>query len=266
MNKNTDITIRPYRSSDYEGVSTILVDSFAGKFENLRNLNPDSLKSLLKDVGFVSNEANEGYLVATANNDVLGVLSLTCDNHKKKKTKRNKSLFQLVKTYGFTNIIRLYARMMILNNPPAKNACYIDHIAVSAHARGLGIGKALMVQASKIAETDPSINRLTLHVAKNNPALNLYEREGFVIVKTFSSRLMKRMFNERDWLYMASYTSDSARNTYQPKSTWYLGFLGFLVLINIDAIIGVLTKSEPLWQLLNLLWCLWFFYFIPDKT
>lgn len=266
MNKNTNIIIRPYRPSDYEGVSTILVDSFASKFENLKNLNRDRLKSLLQDVGFVSNDPNEGYLVATANNDVLGVLSLTCDNHKKKKTKRNMSLFGLMKTYGFQNIIRLYVKMMLLNNPPAKNACYIDHIAVSAPARGLGIGKALMDKAAQITESDPSINRLTLHVAKNNPAFNLYKREGFIIVKTFNSRLMKRMFNERDWLYMASHKDESGMDTHQMKSTWYLGFLGFLVLLNIDSIAGVFTNGESPWQLLHLLWCLWFIYFIPEKA
>lgn len=266
MNKNTDITIRPYRPSDYEDVSILLVDSFAGKFENLENPDRNTLKSLLQDIGFISNEPDEGYLVATANEKVLGVLSLTCHNRKKKKTRRNMSLFGLMKTYGFKNIIRLCVKMMILDNPPAKNACYIDHIAVSAHARGLGIGKALMDKAAEITESDPSVNRLTLHVAKNNPALNLYKRKGFVIVRTFKSRLMKRMFNERDWLYMASHKDESGMDTHRMKSTWYLGFLGFLVLFNIDAISGVFTNSESPWQLLHLLWCLWFFHFIPEKA
>lgn len=260
-----EITIRPYRSSDYEDVLNILVDSFANKFENLRNLNPDSLKSLLKDVGFVSQEPNDGYLVATTNNDVLGVMSLTCDNHKKKKTKRNKSFIELMKIHGFINIIGLYAKMMILNNPPAKNACYIDHIAVSAHARGLGVGKTLLRKAFEIIENDPSIDRLTLHVAKENPALKLYEREGYVVIKEFNSRLMKRMFNKRHWLYMASYKNENNKNTYQFKNTWYLGFLGLIVFFSIDSILGVFTNNEPPLQLLNLLWCLWFIYFIPER-
>lgn len=64
---------------------------------------------------------------------------------------------------------------------PQPNEMYIDHLAVTKHARGLGVGTKLLQWGEDIAR-QRNKTLLTLGVVKGNPAKRLYQRLGFVDV------------------------------------------------------------------------------------
>lgn len=59
--------------------------------------------------------------------------------------------------------------------------CYIEWLAVSASARGMGLGTRLLQWADALAVAR-GCNMITLGVVNGNPARRLYERQGFVAV------------------------------------------------------------------------------------
>ncbi len=58
---------------------------------------------------------------------------------------------------------------------------YVDHIAVTKDARGMGVGTKLMKWAEEKAK-ERNAAKLTLGVVKGNPAKRLYDRLGYVDV------------------------------------------------------------------------------------
>jgi ribosomal protein S18 acetylase RimI-like enzyme len=56
--------------------------------------------------------------------------------------------------------------------------CYVEWLAVTAAARGCGVGTKLLRWARRHAEAH-NCSELTLGVVNGNPAIRLYEREGF---------------------------------------------------------------------------------------
>ena len=59
--------------------------------------------------------------------------------------------------------------------------CYVEWLAVTAAARGCGVGTKLLRWARRRAEAR-NCAELTLAVVNGNPAIRLYEREGFEAV------------------------------------------------------------------------------------
>jgi len=59
--------------------------------------------------------------------------------------------------------------------------CHVISIAVSAEARGKGVGTKLL-QWVEAKAREKACDRITLHVVRGNPAIRLYERVGFEIV------------------------------------------------------------------------------------
>jgi len=57
--------------------------------------------------------------------------------------------------------------------------CYVEHLAVSASARGQGIGTKLLKWCEETARSRGA-RYLSLGVIRGNPAIRLYERFGFV--------------------------------------------------------------------------------------
>lgn len=52
---------------------------------------------------------------------------------------------------------------------------------------------------------------------------------------------------------------------YKFNSYWYLGFIGFIGFYYIPFIILFFQGNNSAWVLSNLLWFLWFSYFIPEN-
>jgi ribosomal protein S18 acetylase RimI-like enzyme len=79
-------------------------------------------------------------------------------------------------------VIRLEGRLagvMLLNPAPASNTVELVYIGLAAHARGIGLGRALLRHGLRLLE--PRRERaMTLAVDdRNDPALRLYQSEGF---------------------------------------------------------------------------------------
>jgi hypothetical protein len=50
------------------------------------------------------------------------------------------------------------------------------------------------------------------------------------------------------------------------KKYWYLGFLGFIGLYKLPTVLSFFQGDGSWVDLLNLLWILWFFEFLPEKS
>ena len=66
-------------------------------------------------------------------------------------------------------------------HPVKPGECYIEHLAVTASARGQGVGTKLLAWCEATARARGAAY-LSLEVVNGNPAIRLYEREGFVSV------------------------------------------------------------------------------------
>ena len=62
---------------------------------------------------------------------------------------------------------------------PEEAECYVDHIAVTEDARGMGIGTQLLNWADEKAR-ERGASKITLRVVRGNPAKRLYEKQGYV--------------------------------------------------------------------------------------
>lgn len=96
--------------------------------------------------------------------------------------------FQLQDTYYRQYIAGTRFEMILLDGQPA-GRLYVDRreseirlvdIALLPEFRGRGIGTAIL--GDLINESNSSGKPLTIHVEKNNPAMRLYQRLGFLKV------------------------------------------------------------------------------------
>lgn len=60
--------------------------------------------------------------------------------------------------------------------------CYVEWLAVMPDARGKGVGTKLLKWAEEMARSRKS-SHMTLAVIRGNPAIRLYERDGFATIQ-----------------------------------------------------------------------------------
>jgi len=53
---------------------------------------------------------------------------------------------------------------------------------------------------------------------------------------------------------------------YPLKKYWYLGFLGLVGIYELPEVLEYFKGNASVWALTNLLWLLWFDYFLPRKN
>jgi ribosomal protein S18 acetylase RimI-like enzyme len=70
-----------------------------------------------------------------------------------------------------------------LFHKPKNDELYVDHIAVTTDARGMGVGTKLLEWAEEKAR-ERKATRISLGVVHGNPAKRLYDRFGYVDVST----------------------------------------------------------------------------------
>ncbi len=83
---------------------------------------------------------------------------------------------------GFVRRDRLRARVFI---PAPAEAFHVVELHVAKSHRNSGIGAALLGEAERMARAQGA-RRMSLTTTTSNPARHLYERSGFVVVKTTS--------------------------------------------------------------------------------
>jgi ribosomal protein S18 acetylase RimI-like enzyme len=98
----------------------------------------------------------------------------------------------LVRHLGLRGVPRLVP-LLLFNGRPDAGELRLDGIAVRPERRGQGIGSQLLQEAARRAAL-LSIDVIRLEVVDTNPrARALYEREGYVAVRTESTPYLRRM-------------------------------------------------------------------------
>lgn len=106
---------------------------------------------------------------------------------------RSAAVKKVFKTLGPLDAVRCLAVFALFEKPLPANHLYIEAIAVSSMARGLGIG-SLLLNTAKVFATGKELLGLQLRVIFENPrAKALYEREGYETISRESSGVMKNI-------------------------------------------------------------------------
>lgn len=94
---------------------------------------------------------------------------------------------QMVRVYSLLEIGEFVRRTLILHDEEEveKNEFYIAHLAASADFRRKGIGLALLEFAQNNARENQFEILSLMAECENRPALALYEKFGFKVVKTY---------------------------------------------------------------------------------
>jgi ribosomal protein S18 acetylase RimI-like enzyme len=95
---------------------------------------------------------------------------------------------------GLVGMVRAAALLGLFYSHKAKpDELYIDYIAVSATARGRGVGKRLLAEARRVAQAG-GFDCVRLDVVDTNPrAQALYEREGYKVIHEEKLGFMSRL-------------------------------------------------------------------------
>ncbi|OQY10083.1 MAG: hypothetical protein B6I28_01705 [Fusobacteriia bacterium 4572_132] len=193
------IKFRHFRTEDTKKVAEIMALSFRSKFNRLTNVSEEKMPDFLIQLGIIYSSAFLGYIVAEENDEVVGVMALKWKNQKRSKSKSN--LIKAIK-YGIFNIMKMYLGLGLIKSKPKKGECYIEHIAVKSSAQGEGIGSQLLEFGEKYA-IENDFEEYTLHVSSlNEGAIKLYDRKGFMVLKTEFSMITNILFGIKKWYYM----------------------------------------------------------------
>lgn len=99
----------------------------------------------------------------------------------------------LLDLLGFVGGTRAIAVLSLYQRRPVPDELLMDGLAVRADRRGGGLGTRLL-QAIKVYAVEAGYTRVRLDVIDTNEAARrLYEREGFVPVKTESFELLRNL-------------------------------------------------------------------------
>ncbi|WP_200761499.1 GNAT family N-acetyltransferase [Poriferisphaera corsica] len=201
------INIRLYQPQDADALAGILVGAFRGKFQRLANLDEPSMRQMLLDAGFVGPHGHPGLWVAEKDNTVLAAMSLKWQQQKRGSEGSLRGILRVCLRHGFTRIGRFMIGMWLLEEQIQKQDCYIEYLAVSESAQGLGLGTQLLKKAQTEASAlraQLGFERISLHVAGGNTgAQRLYQRFGFTVERTIQSHLSRRILGESIWHFMS---------------------------------------------------------------
>ena len=127
-----------------------------------------------------SNIATDKCIVAICNGKLVGIMGIQTN----KRGFVNPNLKTMVRIYGnFGGILRM-GGLAILHHTIGTDELYVDGVAVASEMRGKGIGSHLF-ELLEQAVLKKRIKTISLEVIDTNPrAKALYERLGFVAVKT----------------------------------------------------------------------------------
>jgi ribosomal protein S18 acetylase RimI-like enzyme len=126
-------------------------------------------------------------IVAMDGDQLVGVIGL----HYKEHAFTHLSARSLLRHYGLRGVPRL-APLVLFNGRPDRDEMRLDGLAVRADRRSQGIGSQLLREAARRAGI-LGIDVIRLEVVDTNPrARALYEREGYVAVRTERTPYLRR--------------------------------------------------------------------------
>jgi ribosomal protein S18 acetylase RimI-like enzyme len=267
MSSKQNFTVRNFREKDLYRVAQILLYSFRNKFPLMKQFSEEKQIQFLIDASFIDDHAFEGYLVAELQEEVVGVMLLKWRGQEKGTPRRRISVFRLFKEYGFGHVIQIVILALLLKEAPAKDECYIEHIAVAETARGHGIGTRLLKYSLQYTKEILGLPTTSLYVASSNTlARSLYERIGFEVHREKKSRLSSLILHETTWIHMRlNHREHTGRPGLVMKNGWWLGFFGLLGIPHLETLLLFLKGEAPAMGLIGLSWFLMFSFLIPER-
>ncbi|NRR19914.1 N-acetyltransferase [Brevibacillus sp. MS2.2] len=196
------ITIEPMHSMYNQQIGQLLVHGFRGKFQTLTRLNDGDLALFFEKLfDHVPSDPASQRMVALQEGEVIGTISI-----KWKTESTSMPTFPAWKNFhrfGKWNLLKMFIGLSFLDHKPEAGECYITDVVVHPDHQGKGIGNLLLQWAQNFAQTQPSLDKLSLYVAGKNPrAEQLYQRLSFHTQLRESSFLSHILFKEKKWSYM----------------------------------------------------------------
>lgn len=257
------IEYRNMLKEDEKHIIPLFVDAFQSKFEHMSSLSINSLYEFFYDASYFSTLPLESVWVATQNQKIIGVMNLKWAFQKKRKKEKRLNIFQLFKKYGMKETFKVSFGMSLLEHSVLRHDCYVAFIAVAEEARGQKVGTGLFDLADEYATSNDLVDRMTLYVAADNQAAELYHRLGYRIESKMNSLITKKIYGYKQWYFMVKPLSKSfEQKKLYFKRHWYLGFLGLISILSLPQIIDAFQGGSKL-PLLNLIWLYWLTYFKP---
>lgn len=196
------ITIEPMHAMYNQQIGQLLVHGFRGKFQTLTKLNDGDLALFFEKVfDHVPSDPASQRMVALQEGEVIGTISI-----KWKTESTSMPTFPAWKNFhrfGKWTLLKMFIGLSFLDHKPEAGECYITDVVVHPDHQGKGIGNLLLQWAQNFAQTQPSLDKLSLYVAGKNPrAEQLYQRLSFHTQLRESSFLSHILFKEKKWSYM----------------------------------------------------------------
>jgi ribosomal protein S18 acetylase RimI-like enzyme len=194
------LNIRNFSDDDLSQVADLIASSFKEDFNRIVKLPDDELAKFIIDVGDVFPFSFPGYIVAERNGEIAGVMILRWP---KQKVPKNRLKLSKALHYGLFTAVKLIVMRFLFPERPGKETCHIAELAVKENVRMKGIGTALL-EHGKVVAGEKGLKKYTLHVdAENKPALRLYERTGFELVKKKRNILARWLLGVKLWYLMS---------------------------------------------------------------
>ncbi len=194
------INIRDFSDSDLSQVASLIARSFREDFNRIVKLPDDKMAEFIIDVGDVFPSPFPGYIVAENDGEIVGIMILRWP---KQEAPKNKFRLSKALRYGLPATIKLIVMRYLFPERPGKETCHVAELAVKENARKKGIGTALLKYGKTVAK-EKGLKKYTLHAdAENKPALRLYQRTGFELVKKKKSILARWLLGVKVWYFMS---------------------------------------------------------------
>ena len=153
-----------------EEVARLYAEEFSKKFEKLLGT-PEAVTEVLKDcINF-----NYAFTAISSKNELLGLVGF----YHKRSSLMDIKLKKLIKKYGFLSGLykKIVISILFFKKRDNNKQLLMDGIVVKL--KGKGIGTALIRKLVEFAKEN-NMNSIKLDVIDYNPAMRLYNREGFI--------------------------------------------------------------------------------------
>ena len=194
------INIRDFNNDDLYQVASLFASSFREDFNRIVKLPDNKMAEFIIEVGEVIPFPFPGYVIAESDSEIMGVMILRWP---KQEVHKNKLRLSKALQYGLPATIKLIAMRYLFPERPGRETCHVAELAVKVNARKKGVGTALL-EYGKMVAIEKGLKKYTLHVdAENGPALRLYQRTGFELIKKRKSVLARWLLGVKVWYFMS---------------------------------------------------------------
>lgn len=171
-----------FSDSQAERIAELFDEAFASKFSAAIPHQRERLQFWRESIN------PEQALTAYQESELIGVALFATSKASGFKADSGRTLHKLLGTLRF---LRAGAIFSLFSYTPKPGEMYIEAISVDSNARGLGAGKLLLDKLTERAQSESQTSLTLKVISENERAQKLYEREGFQVIETKFSPMMK---------------------------------------------------------------------------